>query len=287
MDGTIREVSWREVRTSLGEIPAPPKRLWVAGSLPPPEHKLLALVGSRAATSYGKEACRTLIGGLRGYPISIVSGLALGIDGEAHRAALDAGLHTVAVPGSGLGANVLYPRSHHSLAHDILAKGGALISEHPPEHRARPEDFPSRNRIMVGLSDAVLVIEAGPASGTLITARLASEYNRELLMVPHRMGDAHGFGAHLFIRLGATLVAEPAHILTALHLESTETRSSDVLVTLAGNERLLYELLVEPLSRDELIRVSKLTANDALATLVTLELKGVLKEEFGAWRRAR
>ncbi len=207
----------------LIQIPDPPTVLWYRGSLPPEGHRVLAVVGSRSLSAYGKASCEYLIAGLSGYPITIVSGLALGADACAHRAALNAGLHTIAVPGSGLDDAHLYPRTNLPLAKEILQSGGTLLSEHPQGHRARAEDFPSRNRIMVGLSDAVLVIEGGEKSGTLITARLAPEYNRDLLCVPHRIGDAHGVAAHTFIRLGAVLVSTPAHILEALGIPvSTE-----------------------------------------------------------------
>lgn len=203
---------------SLCEIPEPPERLWLRGVLPPSRQKRLAVVGSRALSPYGRQACEQLIAGLAGYPISIVSGLALGADAAAHRAALAAGLHTIAVPGSGLSDRAIAPQTNLGLAKDILASGGALLSEHPPEVSARPGYFPSRNRIMVGLSDAVLMIEAGERSGTLITARLSAEYNRDLLCIPHRIGDPNGFGSILFLRLGATLVSEPEHILEALRM---------------------------------------------------------------------
>lgn len=203
----------------LSEIPEPPSLLRERGNWPPADHKLLVVVGSRALSPYGKEVCEKLIKDLAGYPISIVSGLALGTDAVAHKAAIAAGLHTIAVPGSGLADEVIYPRSNAALAKEILASGGLLLSEHEDSHKARVFDFPSRNRIMVGLSHAVLIIESGPQSGTLITARLTHEYNRDLLCVPHRITDPHGFGAHLFIRMGATLVADAAHILEMLGLE--------------------------------------------------------------------
>lgn len=285
MNGAIREIDPRSVRDSLAEIPEPPKRLYLRGSLPPKGHKLLTVVGSRALSAYGREACTRLIEGLRGYPISIVSGLALGTDAIAHKAALSSGLHTIAVPGSGLADSAIYPRSNFPLALEILSSGGALLSEQEPEHKPYLAEFPSRNRIMVGLSDAVLVIEAGPKSGTLITARLAGEYNRELLLVPHRMGDAHGFGANLFIRLGGALCAEPAHILEALHLEPRK-EGEKTAPELSGSEKIIFDLLQGPMPRDELIRASKLPSSEALSTLVTLELKGILKEEFGSWKRA-
>jgi len=281
----IRELAREAYPAPLLEIPDPPKKLWVAGSLPSAETKLLAVVGSRALTSYGREATAKLIHGLAGYPISIVSGLALGADAAAHRAALDAGLHTIAVPGSGLSERAISPRSNLGLAKEIYKSGGALLSEHEPEHLPYPHDFPSRNRIMVGLSQAVLMIEAGNASGTLITARLATEYNRELLCVPHRIGDAHGFGAHLFLRLGATLVTEPLHILEALRIPPRLTGDPTTTIRLEGAEGTLYDLLAEPRSRDDIVRLSKLSVGDALTGLVTLELKGLAKEEFGAWHR--
>src|SRR3989344_5635124 len=123
----IRELERGEWPAQLLEIPQPPERLWVRGALPPSGHKLLTVVGSRAMTRYGEEACQKLIIGLAGYPISIVSGLALGVDTCAHKAALAAGLHTLVVPGSGLGDDVLYPKSNRVFAKEILAKGGGFI----------------------------------------------------------------------------------------------------------------------------------------------------------------
>lgn len=285
MAEATRQLGKGEYPSQLRELPQPPQHLWARGRWSSEGTKLLAVVGSRAVSGYGREVCENLIAGLRGYPISIVSGLALGTDAVAHAAALRAGLHTIAVPGSGLGDGSLYPRTNAKLAADILASGGLLLSEHPDEYRAQPFDFPSRNRIMVGLAHAVLVIEAGPQSGTLITARLAHEYNRDLLCVPHRIGDPHGFGAHLFLRLGATLVSESEHILEALGIEPQQT-AARTTISLEGNEKALYDLLAAPLPKDELIRLSKLPAGEALTVLVMLELKGIVKEEYGLWRRA-
>ncbi len=206
---------------ALIEIPEPPESLWLRGTLPDPGVKKLVVVGSRALTPYGKKACETLIQGLAGHPVSIVSGLALGADACAHQAALAAGLHTIAVPGSGLNDSVIAPQTNLSIARDILASGGALLSEHAPLVTARPEYFPSRNRIMVGLADAVLVIEAGERSGTLITARLAADYNRSLMCVPHRIDDLNSEGPHMFIRLGAELITSTNDILETLGLPTS------------------------------------------------------------------
>lgn len=286
MDSVSRQLSENEYPAQLREIPEPPKSLFARGSWAPQGTTYLAVVGSRALSSYGREACEKLIAGLAGYPISIVSGMALGADACAHKSALRAGLHTVAVLGSGLNDKSIHPRTNYGLAQDILKNGGLLLSEHEDGYQPHPHDFPARNRIVVGLSQAVLVVEAGPQSGTLITARLSHEYNRDLLCIPHRIGDPHGFGANLFLRLGAGLVAEPEHILEALRIEPRGSGTAvDLSDTLQGDEKTLYELLVEPMPKDDIIRASRLSSSAALSALVMLELKGVLKEEFGMWRR--
>ncbi|MDD2657592.1 MAG: DNA-processing protein DprA [Candidatus Pacebacteria bacterium] len=287
----IRELKREEWPAQLLEIPQPPEKLWLRGSLPPAGHKLLAVVGSRAMTRYGQEACEKLITGLAGYPISIVSGLALGVDTCAHKAALAAGLHTLVLPGSGLGDTVLYPRSNRPFAKEILKAGGGFLSEYPPEESSRVYYFPERNRLMVGIADAVLVIEAGEKSGTLITARLASEYNRDLLCIPHRIGDPHAFGPHLFIRLGAALVTEPLHILEALRIPPRESGIGGVAPSdLEDTELVIWGMLEEPMTRDEILRSTSsrqaaLGPGETLTALVALELRGLVREEFGAWRR--
>src|SRR3989344_5285612 len=235
----------------LREINDPPKTLYLRGTLPPPETKLLTVVGSRRMSRYGKDACEYLLQGLAGYPIAIVSGLALGIDGVAHKAALSAGLPTVAVPGSGLDDSVLYPRAHLGLAREILNKGGALMSEFDPLWKPRPESFPQRNRIMAGMCHATLIIEAGVQSGTLITARLASEYNRELLILPHSIFSEGGAGGHIFMKLGAMPVRDADDILEALGIEKSETQKEFML---HDEKRKDINMLLEPMPRDELIR---------------------------------
>jgi DNA processing protein len=283
----IQELLPPDYPHQLRELPDPPEKLWLRGTMPPDGTKYLTVVGSRALTRYGREACEQLITGLAGYPISIVSGLALGADACAHTSALSVGLHTIAIPGSGLSDGVIGPRSNLGLAQRILKSGGALLSENPPDHLAHPYNFPSRNRIMVGLSDAVLIVEAGRQSGTLITARMASEYNRDLLCIPHRIGDPHGYGGHLFMRDGAAIVTESEHILEALRIKPREedTSAERILPHFTHSEQKVYELLAEPLTRDDVIRESEMTPSNALTTLISLELKGVIKEEFGAWRR--
>lgn len=282
MDG-IQKLTSEQFPPLLREIPDAPHSLYMRGLLPPPGHKLLAVVGSRRMSRYGEDVTNHFIQGLAGYPVSIVSGLALGVDGAAHRAALAAQLHTVAIPGSGLDEAVLYPRSHHHLARDILRAGGALISEEEPLFRARPESFPKRNRIMAGMSDAVLVIEATTQSGTMITAKLAVEYNRELLCVPHSIFAEGGAGGHLFMKLGAAPVRNPEDILEALRIEADAPRET---IARSPDEERVLEALFEPMARDELIRALALSTAEANVLLLGMELRGLIRETLGMVRKS-
>lgn len=278
----VRKLEPHEFPPLLQEIPDEPKALYLCGKLPPHETKLLTVVGSRKMSRYGKDACDYLISGLAGYPVAIVSGLALGVDGAAHRAALNAGLPTIAVPGSGLDDSVLYPRSHLSLARDILDAGGALLSEFEPQWAARPESFPQRNRIMAGMSHATLIIEASEKSGTLITAKLAVEYNRELLIVPHAIFSEGGAGGHLFARLGALPVRTGGDILDALGIEKEETAKK---FELTEEEENVISLLAEPRERNELIRELGSGIVAANVVLASMELRGLIAESGGEIRK--
>ncbi|MEK7575191.1 MAG: DNA-processing protein DprA [Patescibacteria group bacterium] len=267
----------------LKEIPDKPKELWIEGRLPPDEHKYLCVVGARKYSEYGKQAVEKLIAGLRGYPVVIVSGLALGIDSIAHHAALDAGLTTLAIPGSGLDPSVLYPASHRQLAEKIVAKGGALLSEFEPDFKATPYSFPQRNRIMAGLSDAVLVVEAELKSGTLITSKYATEYNRDVFTIPGSIFSSTSAGPHMLIRLGATPITSSAELLDALGLAPTEpsTLNPSTYSDCSPDELKIIALLQTPTSRDELIRASGLSARETNTVLSMMEIKGLIKESLG------
>ncbi len=271
----------------LREIADPPKRLYVRGTLPDAPHlKWLTVVGSRACTPYGRQAVRHLIAGLRGQPIVVVSGLAYGIDAEAHRTALDTGLTCVAIPGSGLDWNVLYPRANVSLARDILAAGGALVSEFEPGQRAADYTFPRRDRIMAGIAHATLIVEAKEKSGTLITARMAAEYNRELLVVPGSIFSPESAGAHQFLKLGAIPATEPGDILKTLGLEAREPLALSLRDDLSDAERRVLSIIASPCSRDALIESLALPVPEVQILLSTMEIKGLLVEEFGVVRVA-
>jgi len=270
----------------LREISDPPECLYIKGTLPDPfSYMYLSVVGSRKYSNYGKDVCRTLIEGLRGYPVAIVSGLALGIDSIAHEAALAAGLPTIAVPGSGLNEEVLYPASNRGLAKKILAAGGALLSEFEPDFHATLYSFPQRNRIMAGLSKAVLIIEAEKKSGTLITARLAMDYNRDVLTVPGSIFSKTSGGPHYLIRNGATPVSTSADILDALGIATLASNTQRNLDSCSPEEKHIIELISEPLSRDELIERAGLPAQTVNALISMLEIKEFVREEGGEIRR--
>ncbi len=284
MDFPIRTLRHEEFPPLLAEIPDPPKQLYLRGTLPDwSTYKILTVVGSRNYSSYGKEVTRSLIAGLSGYPVLVVSGLALGIDSIAHQAALDNHVPTLSVPGSGLSDAVIYPRQHRGLARKILEAGGALLSELEPDAGTAPWVFPARNRIKAGMSHAVLIIEASEKSGTLITARLGMEYNRDVLTVPGSVFSRNSFGPHALIKDGATPVTSSRDILEALDIRTQDTPSPALDVT--EEEMALLLLLESPMHRDELIRAARRPAHETSITLSMLELKGYVSESNGMMMR--
>lgn len=283
-----------EFPPALMEIPQVPEKLFLAGELPDPsQFYYLSVVGSRKYTSYGKEACERIIEGLAGYPIVIISGLAMGIDGIAHRAALDAGLRTVAVPGSGLDPAVIYPRTHLNLAREILENGGALLSEYEPDFRAAPWTFPQRNRIMAGLSQGVLIIEAEEKSGTLITARMALDYNRNVFTVPGPIFSATSKGTNNLLRQGATPITCAKDLLEEIgFIEQTFGESADSclgpsldLALFTPEEQAVLILLDEPLAREDILASLDTPPAQTLSILTVLEIKGVIQERMGKIER--
>ena len=282
----IRELSPEEFPTLLAEFSAQPTQLRLEGNLPIEGHKLLAIVGARKFSPYGREMCEMLIAGLAGSPITIVSGLALGIDSIAHRAAMRVGLQTIAIPGSGLDRSVIHPRSHASLADEIVESGGGLLSEYDDLMPSGAWAFPRRNRIMAGMCHATLVIEAEKRSGTLITSRLATEYNREVGCVPGPVTSPSSEGPHMLIRLGAALIRDHNDILELLGLQRKDEHPTLVdIEDLTNEEKLFIKILEKPHSRDDLIRQSKLDTGSASAILSLLEIKGLITEELGEVRK--
>jgi DNA processing protein len=292
MSYKIKKLERKNWPPLLEEINQLPEKLFYAGQIPDWKRKLLCVVGARKNTSYGKEAVETFIEGLKGYPITIVSGLALGIDSIAHKAALKNGLPTISVPGSGISPEVLHPQSHVKLAEEIIEKGGTLMNEFEPEFKATQWSFPQRNRIMAGMSHATLVIEAEKKSGTLITARLATEYNRDVLALPGSIFNTTSQGPHMLIRLGAIPIRDSDDILEALHLEKIGSDNSEnneeKYFDCSPKEMLIIKILIEPLPRDEILRQAfsehKISVGETQTLLSLLELKGLIKENLGEIR---
>ncbi|MBI5126442.1 MAG: DNA-protecting protein DprA [Candidatus Taylorbacteria bacterium] len=226
-----RTIKPSDFHSHFSEMADPPKNLWIAGDIPPKDYKMLCVVGARSYSAYGHEVCTSLINGLEGYPICIVSGLALGIDTIAHEAALEASLPTVAFPGSGLEQKVLYPVRNRGLAERIIENKGCLISEFPPDLAAQEWTFPKRNRLMAGCADLVLIIEGGQRSGTNITARLALDYNRTIGAVPGSIFSPLSYTPHELLREGAFPITSSHDILNLLNIaEHSDTPSTTSLM---------------------------------------------------------
>ncbi len=268
---------------ALRNLPDPPPVLFFKGNLrlKPP---ILAVVGSRAATSYGLRVTRSWGRELVRAGVSVVSGLAVGIDTAAHQACLEAGGFTVAVLGTGL--DRVYPRENTTLAREIAQKG-LILTEFPLGTKPRPQNFPIRNRLISGLAQAVLVVEASPRSGSLITARLAGEQGKEVLAVP---GPVHAFrshGCHQLIRQGALLVDRPEQVLESLGLShlvfAGETQKDEAKrLTLSPEETKVWEALdLSPLHLDEVVRRAGLAVSQVSGILVALELKGLVASSPG------
>ena len=284
MTDLVKKLRLSEFPKLLTEINDPPNKLFLIGEIPSPDHVFLAVVGSRKFTSYGKQAAEQIISGLKGFPIVIVSGLAIGIDSIAHRAALDAQLTTIAIPGSGLNDDVLYPASNRALAKKIVERGGALLSPFKPDFKATQWSFPARNRIMAGISQAVLIIEAEEKSGTLITARLALDYNRDVYAVPGSIFSPTSHGTNSLIAQGATPVTKSADLLSALgftineKIGGTEVSPPD---DMSLEEEAVWNLLESPLERDSLVRLLDMPTSKVNGVLSFMEIKGLITETDG------
>ena len=278
------------------EIPDAPKKIYCRGKFPDPSVKYLAVVGSRQVTTYGKDAVKSLIDGLAGQPICIISGLALGVDGLSHEAALNNELPTISIPGSGLGKKTIYPSSHRRMADRILKAGGLLLSEIPTEFGASAWSFQSRNRLMAALSDAVLVVEAKEQSGSLITARFAAEYNRDLWCVPGPINSPNSVGTNRFIKDGAGLIQNSNDILHNFRLRviKSDKEAGEETATqfplpqnLTDTEALILTSLIEPTTKDSLMQKLGIEIGTFLTALTMLEMKGHTKEEVGILRRVK
>ena len=266
----------------LAAIHDPPPQLFLRGSAAPAllERPAVAVVGARACSPYGRSVARSLARDLTAAGLVVVSGLARGIDGEAHRGALDAGGPTVAVLGCGIDRD--YPAAHAELARRVAEKG-LVVSEYERGVEPAPWRFPARNRIIAGLCRATLVIEARERSGALITADFALDEGREVLAVPGEITSSLSAGTNALLRLGATPVTRVDDVLEAYGIERSAV--TDVAVGPTA-EKLLARLGAGPLTADEVVRASGVDAGEGAAALVELELAGRVTIEDGVYRAA-
>lgn len=270
----------------LREIPDFPPILYVRGNFTGWNEKpLLTIIGSRRHTNYGRQVAEKFSTEAVRAGFVVVSGLAFGIDSDAHHAALNNHGETIAVLGSGIDDRHITPQSHLALAQDVC-RSGALISEYPPGSEANKGTFPARNRILAGLSSGTLVIEAAEKSGTAITVRLALDYNREVFAVPGSVFSPLSTGCHQLIKQGAKLVVSIADILEEYPLltssRSTESLEKDTPKNLSPEEAIIWNFLShEALHIDMILKRSTLETTQTMAQLTLLELKGLVKNIGG------
>ncbi len=261
----------------LKTIPAPPAALFVRGA-PIDDQLAIAIVGTRKMTAYGERTAAFFASELAGIGATIVSGLALGLDGVAHRACLDAGGKTIAVLPGGVDDRAIVPQSHLPMAKRILATSGTICSEHAPGVDAHPYDYLHRNRLIAGLADAVLVIEGDRDSGALVTARHALDQGKEVLAVPGPIWSNASRGTNALIKDGATLCSSIDDVLAALRLgdpdrakEAAQTRE---ILPASPEETEILALLDAPSQLDDLVRRSGKTVGAVSGIVSILEMKG-------------
>lgn len=263
--------------SALREIADPPPVLYVRGEITPADDWAIAVVGTRRASQYGRQVTEKIVSDVVRAGVTVISGLAHGVDTHAHRAALAAGGRTIAVLGSGL--DRVYPTVNKTLA-DQIAESGAVISEYPLGVPPDAQHFPRRNRIVSGLSRAVLVVEADYKSGAMITATQAAEQGRDVFAVPGSIFSPMSAGPHQLIREGAKIVTEASDILEELHLTAVveQQATREALPSDPTEAAVLLLLTDEPTHVDDLTRTAGLPSSVVTSTLTILELKGMARQ---------
>jgi len=271
----------KEYPTLLKEIYAPPPILYYRGKLPESNLICLAVVGTRKTSPYGRQITPVIVNGLAKAGLSIVSGLALGIDSVAHQATIDANGITIAVLGCGL--DKIYPISNITLANNIIDSGGCILSEYPPGTQPLKQHFPARNRIISGLSKGVLVIEGSHKSGSLITAKCALEQNREVYAVPGNINQPNSSGTNGLIQMGACLVTKTEDILDALNIEELNfhLENKKIITTNEFEKNILQNITDQPMHVDEIIQKCKLKTSIIISNLTIMEMKGMIRHIGG------
>lgn len=256
-----------------------PIMLYAKGKMNLNDGRMIAIVGTRHATDYGKQVTESLVEGLKQYDSTIVSGLAYGIDIAAHRAAVKNGMPTVGVLGHGL--NRLYPGQHRSTAVKMLENGG-LVTEFKSSNDFKPENFPKRNRIVAGMCDATIVIESAKGGGALITAEIASSYNRDVFCIPGNVNQKFSAGTNYFIKANkATLIESAEDVAQQMGWQEPKLKTAkqkELFVELDKNEKMIVDLLKDNDAAhiDSISFLTQLTPSQLAATLLSLEFKGIV-----------
>ncbi|WP_394925686.1 DNA-processing protein DprA [uncultured Robinsoniella sp.] len=261
----------------LKEIPDPPFGLFYKGKLPEEKIYAVAIIGARRCSTYGRQMAENLGEKLAARGIPIISGMALGVDGYGQCAALRAGGESYGVLGSGV--DICYPKRNRDL-YNALAEQGGILSEYPPGTQPLPVHFPMRNRIISGLSDVVIVVEAKVKSGSLITADCALEQGRDVYVVPGRMNDELSMGSNLLIAQGAGIITGVDALLKELGLEGEkESKNKKNKITLETKENLVYSCLdFNSKSLNQILSATNLQVKELAGVLISLQLKGLVKE---------
>lgn len=268
--------------TLLKEIPNPPYIIYVKGEYDFNALPMIAIVGSRKFTAYGKQVAQSFARDLAKAGITVVSGLAFGIDAIAHEGALDGRGQTVAVLGSSLEDSMIGPKPNFDLSRRVI-ENGCLVSEFPLGTQANVGTFPARNRIMAGMTLGTLVIEAAEGSGSLITANLALEFNREVFSVPGSIFSPASIGTNNLIKRGAKMVLGINDILEELHLEKIASEKEiKKIIPESDEEKIILEILShEPVQVDRIVKLSKLETSVVSSCLLVMEMKGMIKNIGG------
>jgi DNA processing protein len=268
----------------LKQIPDCPKEIYAIGNIKLLNEKnILAVVGSRRPSEYGLKAARTFSRTSAENGVVIVSGLAIGIDAEAHRAALDAPGKTIAILGSAI--DDFYPAVNQRLAQKIIASNGLIVSEYPPGSPTYPGNFPLRNRIIAGLSDATLVVEAAEKSGSLITAFLAAQYNRDVFAIPGNIDRVLSRGTNYLIKKGARLASRVDDFSEYFGIKSNKNVNRDLRLTLE-EAKIINILETGEQSFDQLVKLCALDAKVLNSALLTLEMKEFIRNFNGQFSLA-
>jgi DNA processing protein len=283
MNYPITQIARSELFPELDHLPQMPATLYYQGSLP--SGIRISFVGSRTMTPYGSDVVRMIIKGLAKYPAVIVSGLAFGIDSFAHECALEYGLPTIAIPGSGLDRSVLHPQAHVRLADTILDHKGMMVSPFTATTKGSNWTFPTRNRLIAGISEMVIIIEAQAKSGTLITASYALEYGKRIGAVPGPVTSPHSFGTNNLLKMGAVVICDAIDIAREIGWSIPDIQSSPEQLVLNEFEVEIMRIISIPTTRGEIAHQLRITSTELGIALSILEMKGYISEEMGLVRR--